>query len=245
MRYSLVTDRWTNGQCSLSNKVFVHLWVRNPTNFKDNVYILVHTLRSYSSIISQPQDLQYPCSMLEMMRRCWSNAPEQRPSAAALTALCAAPEYLALLDAAAAGPSPPRPAPATAAPIRARHSHFGSVNQDAVCSNVSNNQESGLSGPAHQDPAWLSLANQEAAWSTGGDGEGWEVWYGGSEPERAHSLLASGSGVFTHHHTLRVPPGTLIIYYSRNSIIRPSVIRIRNYPDYQPQPIRLNIYIRK
>ncbi|XP_046975207.1 leucine-rich repeat serine/threonine-protein kinase 1 [Vanessa cardui] len=52
-----------------------------------------------------PRDLEYPCSMLESMRRCWSGAPELRPSAAALTAVCAAPEWRALQDAAAARPA--------------------------------------------------------------------------------------------------------------------------------------------
>lgn len=61
-----------------------------------------------------PQDLQYPCSLLESMRRCWSGAPELRPSAGALTAVCAAPECLALRDAAAARPA----AAAAAAPLR-------------------------------------------------------------------------------------------------------------------------------
>ncbi|XP_052745709.1 leucine-rich repeat serine/threonine-protein kinase 1 isoform X2 [Bicyclus anynana] len=103
-----------------------------------------------------PRDLQYPCSMLETMRRCWSGAPEWRPSAAALVAVCAAPEFLALRDAAAA-----RPARA-AAPAPARR-----------------------------------LADEGA--------DGWEVWYGGAEPERAHTLLATPTA-FTHHHTLRVPP---------------------------------------
>ncbi|XP_069363530.1 leucine-rich repeat serine/threonine-protein kinase 1 isoform X1 [Maniola hyperantus] len=103
-----------------------------------------------------PRDLQYPCSMLETMRRCWSGAPEWRPSAAALVAVCAAPECLALRDAAAA-----RPAQAAAgAPLR-------------------------------------RLADE--------GGDGWEIWYGGAEPERAHTLITT-STTFTHHHTLRVPP---------------------------------------
>ncbi|XP_059045025.1 leucine-rich repeat serine/threonine-protein kinase 1 [Achroia grisella] len=51
------------------------------------------------------RDLQYPCCMLESMRRCWAGAPELRPSAAALVAVVAAPEYPALRDAAAARPA--------------------------------------------------------------------------------------------------------------------------------------------
>ncbi|PZC70519.1 hypothetical protein B5X24_HaOG215757 [Helicoverpa armigera] len=34
---------------------------------------------------------------------------------------------------------------------------------------------------------------------------GWELWYGGGEPERAHTLLTTATN-FTHHHTIRVPP---------------------------------------
>ncbi|XP_041989151.1 leucine-rich repeat serine/threonine-protein kinase 1 isoform X2 [Aricia agestis] len=77
-----------------------------------------------------PRELQYPCSLLETMRRCWAGAPELRPSAAALVAVAAAPESLALQDAAAAcapvppgvPPPPPEPnthVPATAVPLRA------------------------------------------------------------------------------------------------------------------------------
>ncbi|CAG9574165.1 unnamed protein product [Danaus chrysippus] len=61
-----------------------------------------------------PRELQYPVSMLDMMRRCWSGAPELRPSAAALVALCAAPECASLRDAAAARAS----RPVTASPLR-------------------------------------------------------------------------------------------------------------------------------
>ncbi|XP_045457144.1 leucine-rich repeat serine/threonine-protein kinase 1 [Melitaea cinxia] len=100
-----------------------------------------------------PRDLQYPCSLLETMRRCWSGAPELRPSAGALTAVCAAPECLALRDAAAARPA----AAAAAAPLRLAEGDLG-----------------------------------------------WEVWYGGAEPERAHTLTISDT--FQHHHSLRVPP---------------------------------------
>lgn len=39
-----------------------------------------------------PRDLEYPCSILETMRRCWSGAPELRPSAAALVSVAAAPD---------------------------------------------------------------------------------------------------------------------------------------------------------
>ncbi|XP_060809328.1 leucine-rich repeat serine/threonine-protein kinase 1 [Amyelois transitella] len=48
------------------------------------------------------RDLQYPCCLLESMRRCWAGAPELRPSASALVSLAAAPEFAALADAAAA-----------------------------------------------------------------------------------------------------------------------------------------------
>lgn len=41
-----------------------------------------------------------------------------------------------------------------------------------------------------------------------GGGAGWEVWYGGGEPERMHALLCSRTQ-FTHQHTVRTPPGTL------------------------------------
>ncbi|XP_068625771.1 leucine-rich repeat serine/threonine-protein kinase 1 [Battus philenor] len=103
-----------------------------------------------------PRDLQYPCSMVETMRRCWSGAPELRPSAAALVAVAAAPEFLALADAAAARSS------------------------------------------AAADAARVHLPSEEG-------GLGWEVWFGGVEPERAHTLLCN-STTFLHHHSLRVPP---------------------------------------
>ncbi|CAK1555976.1 unnamed protein product [Leptosia nina] len=103
-----------------------------------------------------PRDLQYPCSMLETMRRCWSGAPELRPSAAALVAVAAAPEFLSLRDAAVI-----RQARAAAATP-------------------------------------LSHINDE-------NSEGWEIWYGGAEPERAHTLITS-STTFHHHHSLTVPP---------------------------------------
>ncbi|KAJ2939952.1 hypothetical protein O0L34_g6659 [Tuta absoluta] len=45
------------------------------------------------------RELQYPCCMLECMRRCWLTAPELRPSAAALVCVGAAPEFTALQDA--------------------------------------------------------------------------------------------------------------------------------------------------
>ncbi|XP_045540793.1 leucine-rich repeat serine/threonine-protein kinase 1 [Papilio machaon] len=104
-----------------------------------------------------PRDLQYPCSMVETMRRCWSGSPELRPSAAALVAVAAAPEFLALADAALAR------APTTG--VAAAKVHLPT-------------EEGGL---------------------------GWEVWFGGAEPERAHTLLAN-STTFLHHHSLRVPP---------------------------------------
>ncbi|KAL0808289.1 hypothetical protein ABMA28_012784 [Loxostege sticticalis] len=104
--------------------------------------------------------------MLETMRRCWSGAPELRPSAAALVSALSAPEYPALCDAAAAAAA----RAAAAAPL--------------------------LLQPR---------PNAEEC-----DG-GWEVWYGG-EPERAHSLLVTRTR-FTHHHTLRVPPGSYSIFY--------------------------------
>ncbi|GBP27199.1 hypothetical protein EVAR_15972_1 [Eumeta japonica] len=44
-------------------------------------------------------ELQYPCCMLELMRRCWSTAPEHRPCSSALVSLTAAPEFTALQDA--------------------------------------------------------------------------------------------------------------------------------------------------
>ncbi|XP_045530212.1 leucine-rich repeat serine/threonine-protein kinase 1 isoform X2 [Pieris brassicae] len=103
-----------------------------------------------------PRDLQYPCSMLETMRRCWSGAPEMRPSAAALVAVAAAPEFLSLRDAAVI--RQPRAAAAT-----------------PMCNITEENTE------------------------------GWEVWYGGAEPERAHALITS-STTFLHHHSLTVPP---------------------------------------
>ncbi|XP_072941247.1 leucine-rich repeat serine/threonine-protein kinase 1 [Epargyreus clarus] len=103
-----------------------------------------------------PRELQYPCSMLETMRRCWGGAPGSRPSAAALVGVAAAPEFLALRDAAAARP----PRAAAAAPIRG-------LTEEGV--------------------------------------EGWEIWYGGAEPERAHTLLTTPT-TFLHHHSLRVPP---------------------------------------
>ncbi|KAJ0169751.1 hypothetical protein K1T71_014357 [Dendrolimus kikuchii] len=103
-----------------------------------------------------PRDLEYPCCMLESMRRCWSGAPELRPSAGALVSVAAAPEFTSLMDAAAA-----RPAVAAAAlPV------------------VTSPDEGHL---------------------------GWEVWYGGGEPERVHTLLTTHAQ-FTHHHTVRVPP---------------------------------------
>ncbi|KAJ8705805.1 hypothetical protein PYW08_012851 [Mythimna loreyi] len=101
-----------------------------------------------------PRDLEYPCCMLETMRRCWSGSPELRPSAAALVSVAAAPEYCALADAASART-------ATAA---------------AACT-VMGVSEEGVPG--------------------------WELWYGGGEPERAHTLLATATS-FTHHHTVRV-----------------------------------------
>ncbi|KAH9638644.1 hypothetical protein HF086_007778 [Spodoptera exigua] len=52
--------------------------------------------------------------MLESMRRCWAGAPALRPSAAALVSVAAAPEYIALADAAAAR----RALAAAATPIR-------------------------------------------------------------------------------------------------------------------------------
>uniref|UniRef100_A0A2A4KB68 Protein kinase domain-containing protein n=1 Tax=Heliothis virescens TaxID=7102 RepID=A0A2A4KB68_HELVI len=103
-----------------------------------------------------PRDLEYPCSILETMRRCWSGAPELRPSAAALVSVAAAPEYAALADAAAARHA----AAAAAQPV------IG-VNEEGI--------------------------------------PGWELWYGGGEPERAHTLLTTATN-FTHHHTIRVPP---------------------------------------
>ncbi|CAH2217065.1 jg22908, partial [Pararge aegeria aegeria] len=114
--------------------------------------------KSQKTLLLKPvsQDLQYPCSMLETMRRCWSGAPEWRPSAAALVAVCAAPEFLSLRDAAAARPSQA----AAGSPLR-------------------------------------RLADEGA--------DGWEIWYGGAEPERAHTLVTTPT-TFTHHHTLRVPP---------------------------------------
>ncbi|KAI5640816.1 protein kinase domain-containing protein [Phthorimaea operculella] len=45
------------------------------------------------------RELQYPCCMLECMRRCWLTAPELRPSAAALVCVGAAPEFTQLQDA--------------------------------------------------------------------------------------------------------------------------------------------------
>ncbi|CAB3231871.1 unnamed protein product [Arctia plantaginis] len=104
-----------------------------------------------------PKDLEYPCSMLETMRRCWAGAPALRPSAAALVSVGGAPEYAALADAAAA-----RPAHAAA-------------------------------------PARLAAPHHDEGFS------GWEIWYGGGEPERAHTLLTT-STAFTHHHTVRIPP---------------------------------------
>ncbi|KAF9806793.1 hypothetical protein SFRURICE_009480 [Spodoptera frugiperda] len=101
-------------------------------------------------------DLEYPCCMLESMRRCWAGAPALRPSAAALVSVAAAPEYCALADAAAAR----RAAAAAGTPIR-------NVSEEGV--------------------------------------PGWEIWYGGGEPERAHTLLSTATS-FTHHHTVRVPP---------------------------------------
>ncbi|XP_022818770.1 leucine-rich repeat serine/threonine-protein kinase 1 [Spodoptera litura] len=103
-----------------------------------------------------PRDLEYPCCMLECMRRCWAGAPALRPSAAALVSVAAAPEYCALADAAAAR----RAAAAAATPVR-------NVSEEGV--------------------------------------PGWEIWYGGGEPERAHTLLTTATN-FTHHHTVRVPP---------------------------------------
>ncbi|XP_038220950.1 leucine-rich repeat serine/threonine-protein kinase 1 [Zerene cesonia] len=103
-----------------------------------------------------PRDLQYPCSMLETMRRCWSGAPELRPSAAALVAVAAAPEFLALRDAAVVRQ-------ARAAAVTA-----------------------------------MRNVTEECA-------EGWEIWYGGAEPERAHTLITSPT-TFHHHHTITVPP---------------------------------------
>ncbi|XP_037875630.1 leucine-rich repeat serine/threonine-protein kinase 1 isoform X2 [Bombyx mori] len=99
-----------------------------------------------------PRELEYPCCVLEMMRRCWSGSPEARPSGAALVSLSAAPEYGTLRDAAACRPA------ATAAA--------------------------------------LPLHTQEGALQ-------WELWYGGGEPERVHTLLASPHA-FTHHHTVRL-----------------------------------------
>ncbi|XP_075989581.1 leucine-rich repeat kinase isoform X2 [Anticarsia gemmatalis] len=104
-----------------------------------------------------PRDLEYPCCMLETMRRCWAGAPALRPSAAALVSVAGAPEYTALCDAAAARPA--RAAAATA-----------------------------LGGDQQEDGF-----------------VGWEMWYGGGEPERAHTFLATNTA-FTHHHTVRVPP---------------------------------------
>ncbi|XP_026318246.1 leucine-rich repeat serine/threonine-protein kinase 1-like [Hyposmocoma kahamanoa] len=89
------------------------------------------------------------------MRRCWSGAPSLRPSAAALVAVAAAPEFTALQDAAAARVA----AAAAAAPLK-------------------------------------GVTEEGAA--------GWEVWYG-SEPERVHTLLCTGTA-FTHQYSLRVPP---------------------------------------
>ncbi|KAG6439343.1 hypothetical protein O3G_MSEX000693, partial [Manduca sexta] len=101
-----------------------------------------------------PRDLEYPCCMLETMRRCWSGSAELRPSAAALVSLAGAPECAALCDAAGARPS----RAAAAAP--------------------------------------LLLPDK---------GLGAELWYGGGEPERLHTLQATHSA-FTNHHTVRIPP---------------------------------------
>ncbi|CAG4936619.1 unnamed protein product [Parnassius apollo] len=103
------------------------------------------------------RDLQYPCSMVETMRRCWSGAPELRPSAAALVAVAAAPEFLSLADAASA---------------RACTSAIAATK--------------------------VQLPSEDG-------GLGWEVWFGGAEPERVHTLLAN-STTFLHQHSLRVSP---------------------------------------
>ncbi|CAH0730719.1 unnamed protein product, partial [Brenthis ino] len=140
------------------------------------------------------RDLEYPCNLLETMRRCWAGAPELRPSAAALTALCAAPESLALRDAAAArAPAPAAPAPAAAAAVPVRRTLDSTSGALGAWSST---EESGGEGEA---------APGEAGGCGACGGEGWEVWYGGAEPERAHALLATPTA-FTHHHTLRVPP---------------------------------------
>lgn len=100
-------------QKNTKKPLFRIFYCRGDTNTSGvNPFMRVtHTVRYRRGL---PQDLQYPCSLLESMRRCWSGAPELRPSAGALTAVCAAPECLALRDAAAARPA----AAAAAAPLR-------------------------------------------------------------------------------------------------------------------------------
>ncbi|KAM3958672.1 LOW QUALITY PROTEIN: leucine-rich repeat kinase [Aphomia sociella] len=68
-----------------------------------------------------PRELQYPCCVLESMRRCWAGAPGLRPSAAALVCVAAAPEFPALQDAAAARAA----AAAAALPVLAADEDFG------------------------------------------------------------------------------------------------------------------------
>lgn len=76
------------------------------------------------------QDLEYPCSMLETMRRCWAGAPALRPSAAALVSLGGAPEYAALADAAAARPAHCGASARLAAP---HHGQSRTIHRSVVC----------------------------------------------------------------------------------------------------------------